>query len=195
MILGLTGGFGCGKSSVLRFFEYHFWFTLDADAVCRDFYEMHHPLLMSCIEREFGSDMFTSDGNVDRKKLGEILFEYPEKMQLITGVIYPLLTEKVLTAIDTCRQMNKNGVFELPLLYEAGFDKYFDAVMAVWCPAGLRKERLQGRNFSADEVNRRDKMQISPDEKLERADYAVLNTGSREELFQQLEKLLKNIEK
>ena len=66
-------------------------------------------------------EMFAENGSVDRKKLAAVLFASPEKMKIITDVIYPLLTERVITAIDVCRQTGKNGAFELPLLYEAGF--------------------------------------------------------------------------
>ena len=187
MILGITGGFGCGKSSVLRFFESRSYFTMDADAVCRSFYENRHPQLMAAIRNNFGNDCIDAAGMADRKKLAEILFNAPEKMQIITGVIYPLLNERIVSAIELCRKKNIHGTFELPLLYEAGFEKNFDAVMAIWCPAELRKERLAGRGFSPDEIEKRDKMQISPDEKLERADFGIINSGSLEKLQLQLE--------
>ena len=190
MILGITGGFGCGQSTVLHFFESRNFFILDADAVCRSFYENRHPLLMRCIRDNFGTEIISADNYVDRKKLAAVLFGAPEKMKLITDVIYPLLTHKVITEIDLCRQKKIHGAFEIPLLYEAGFEKYFDAVLAVWCPAELRKKRLLNRNFSPDEVDRRDRMQIDPDEKLARADYAVINNGSETDLTGQLEMLI-----
>ena len=194
MILGITGGFGCGKSTVLRFFESRNFFTLDADAVCRSFYDERHPLLIQCIQDNFGIEMFAADGSVDRKKLAAILFNAPDKMKLITDTIYPVLTQRVIAAIDTCRKKRQHGVFELPLLYEAGFEKYFDAVLAVWCPAELRKKRLANRNFSPDEVDRRDRMQMNPDEKLEKADFAVINNGSTENLITQLETFIRQLD-
>ncbi|MBE6376600.1 MAG: dephospho-CoA kinase [Lentisphaerae bacterium] len=189
MILGITGGFGCGKSSVLRFFESRSWFTLDADAVCRSFYDQRNPLLMKCIKDNFGAEMFADDNSVDRKKLATLLFEAPEKMQIITSVIYPMLTAEVDAAIARCRKNNVHGAFELPLLYEAGFEKNFDAVLAIWCPAELRKKHLINRNFTQDEVIRRDKMQMDPDLKLEKADYGIINSGTENDLISQLETL------
>ena len=134
MILGITGGFGCGKSSVLRFFASCQWFTMDADAVCRGFYESGNPALLACVRENFGKDMFFHDGSVDRKKLGGELFRHPEKMVLVTGVLYPLLTEKLRSSIAACRKNGRDGAFEIPLLYEAGFEHCFDAVLSVWCP-------------------------------------------------------------
>lgn len=195
MILGITGGFGCGKSSVLRFFESRSWFILDADAVCRSFYDERHPQLISCIKKNFGDDFFDIDGSIDRRKLGQILFDSPGKMSLITGVIYPLLTDNIQKKIANCRKEKINGAFELPLLYEAGFENCFDKILAVWCPSELRKKRLLGRKFSPEEVDRRDRMQLPQDEKLERADYGVINSGSFEELISQLETVANKLEK
>ena len=193
MILGITGGFGCGKSSVLRFFESKLFFTLDADAVCRDFYLSEEPHLMDCIRTNFGKEMFLPDGSVDRGLLGRELFTHPDKMKLITDVIYPLLTAKIVAAINECRQADRDGAFELPLLYEAGFENFFDKILTVWCPDDLRKKRLAGRHFCPAEVDRRDRMQMPPAEKLERADFAVINNDSPAQLTAQLEKLLEII--
>ena len=193
MILGVTGGFGCGKSSILRFFESRSYFTMDADAVCRSFYENSEPQLISCIKENFGQEFFLPDGQIDRKKLADVLFSDPKKMALVTAAIYPLLREKIVAAINQCRAKNRHGVFELPLLYEAGFENYFDAIVAIWCPAELRKQRLAGRNFTLAEIDERDMRQMPPDEKLERADFGIINNGSPEYLNSQLEKLVQNL--
>ena len=67
-------------------------------------------------------------------------------------------------------------------------------MLAIWCEKSLRKERLKKRNFTPEEVDRRDKMQIAPDEKLEKADFAVINNGSLENLHAQLELLAERFE-
>lgn len=186
MILGITGGFGCGKSSVLHFFRTHSYFVMDADLVCHSLYDHKHPELMECIRKQFGDMFFTANGSVDRKKMAEKLFAYPEKMSAITSVIYPLLTGEILRGIEHCRKNNQHGAFEIPLLYEAGFEQYFDAVLAVWCPDDIRKQRLRKRNFSEKEFEKRNLMQISQNKKLERADFGIVNNGSLEDLYKQL---------
>lgn len=195
MILGVTGGFGCGKSSVLQFFRSRNWFVLDADAVCRKFYDDRNPTLLKCIRDHFGEEMFLPDGSVNRQKLAELLFNDSEKMKIITGVIYPLLQKEIKEAINWCRQQKRNAAFELPLLYECGYEKQFDAVLAIWCDPQLRKKRLAGRGFSPDEMARRDKMQLPPEEKLQRADFGVINNGSLKNLQDQLTSLIGTIEK
>jgi dephospho-CoA kinase len=111
-------------------------------------------------------------------------------MKAVTDVIYPLLNERINTAIEVCRQTGRNGAFELPLLFENGFTGHFDAVLAIWCPSELRKQRLKGRNFSPHEVDKRDRRQLDPDKKLEMADYAVINNGTLDNLTDQLKLLV-----
>ena len=188
MILGITGAFGSGKSSALRYFASHAWHAFDADAVCRDFYEQKHAGLFAAVRENFG-DVFTVDGDIDRKKLGLEVFSHPEKMNILTGILYPLLTEKMVADIQFCRQQNINGAFEIPLLYEAGFEKYFDTVLTVWVPPQLSRTRLYGRNFSDEEITKRTQMQLDAGIKLEKADFAVINTGNPADMTSQLDKL------
>ena len=191
MILGITGAFGSGKSSALHYFTSRSWHTFDADAVCRSFYEAKHPGLFAAVRENFGN-VFTSNGDIDRQKLGTEVFANPEKIAILTGILYPLLTEKLVAEIEFCRQKKINGAFELPLLYEAGFEKYFDAVLTIWVPPQLSRIRLYGRNFSDEEITRRTAMQLPAGIKLERADFAVINTGSERDMTDQLDKMFSN---
>ena len=191
MILGITGGFGSGKSSVLKFFESRSWFVMDADSVCRSFYETKETELMDCIRKNFGDGVFDKEGFVDRKKLGEILFRSPQKMELITQVIYPMLTKKIHSAVAECRKKGINGAFELPLLYEGGYEKLFDAVLTIWTSPEIRVERLKKRGFTAEDMKKRDAKQLPLELKLEKADFALINDGTEEALCCQLDELLK----
>ena len=194
MIIGITGALGCGKSAVLRFFASHSWHTFDADAVCKNFYNNRDKELFAELKKRFSTGIFSADGGIDRNALAETVFNDPEKLKLLTDAVYPLLTKQMLGEIRKCRENSINGAFEIPLLYEAGFGQYFDAVLAVWAPEELRRKRLYGRNFSDAEIDRRNNLQISADEKLERADFAVVNTGSLDDLNRQLTGLLKNMD-
>ena len=193
MIIGITGAFGCGKSAVLRFFASKNWHTFDADSVCKSFYDSQEPYLCSGLKKIFGDTVFTAENKIDRSALAEIIFCDAKKKKQLTDMIYPLLTGKMMQEIFACRCDSINGAFEIPLLYEAGFANCFDAVLSVWAPMKLRRKRLYGRGFSDAEIDRRTKLQIDADEKLERADFAVINTGSVDELYRQLAELIKRI--
>ena len=114
MILGITGAFGCGKSTVLRFFETREWFVFDADKVCHSFYVEKAPAVMETLKINFGDAVFDDDGSINRKKLGEMVFKHPEKMAVLTRSIYPLLTAKLHSDIEKCRSAKINGAFEIP---------------------------------------------------------------------------------
>ena len=189
MILGITGAFGCGKSTVSRFFAARSWRIFDADRACKSLYAGGDGVVLDAVRELFGDGVFTSDGRVDTAALGRIAFHSPEKMTALTGVLYPRLTAILETEIAECRRERRCGAFEIPLLYETGFTGHFDAVLAVWAPEELRRKRLYGRSFTDDEIDRRDRMQWSADAKLERADYAVINTGEPDDLDRQLREL------
>ncbi len=190
MILGLTGAFGGGKSTVLHYFEEKGWYTFDADAACHKLYDAAIPELIDKVKELFGNSAVRPDNTIDRGVIAQAAFAHPEKMKLLTGTLYPLLTKNMIDTIARCRSGKRHGIFELPLLYEGGFENHFDAVLALWTDPELRKLRLRNRNYSADDMAKRDARQLPPEEKLERADFAVINNGSPEMLFEQLDKLI-----
>ena len=121
------------------------------------------------------------------KKLAEKVFGKPEELKKLTDLLYPELDRRLDSAIAACRKNNQNGAFEIPLLFEKDYTARFDAVLAVWSAAEIRHQRLKTlRNFSDEEIIKREKQQLPSDEKLERADFALVNNGSRELLRKQI---------
>ena len=190
MILGLTGSFGGGKSTVLSYFQTHNWHTFDADAACHKLYESGNPALTDKVKELFGQDAVDENSKINRQKIADGAFKAPEKLKELTSVLYPLLNEELNRQIADCRRNGIDGVFELPLLYEANYQKCFDAVLTIWCAPDLRCKRLRKRNFSRKDMLERDARQLAPELKLECADFAVINNGSREMLFRQLDELV-----
>ena len=195
MILGLTGSFGGGKSTVLSYFQTHNWHTFDADAACHELYESGNPVLTGRVKELFGQDAVDENGKINRQKIADGAFKAPEKMKELTSLLYPLLNEELNRQISDCRRNGIDGIFELPLLYEANYREYFDAVLAIWCAPELRCERLRKRNFSKKDMLERDARQLAPELKLEYADFAVINNGSQEMLFRQLDELVAKFDK
>ncbi len=191
MILGVTGAFGCGKSAVLSAFAARNWRTADADAICHELYaEPNGPLAKAFAER-WGASVLAAEGTVNRKKVGEIVFADPEELSFLTDSLYPALGERLAAMIAGCREDKVNGVFEIPLLYEAGLAGCFDRVLAVWAEPGIRHRRLrESRNFSDGEIRLREARQLPADAKLERADYALINNGTVGELELQIDFLI-----
>ena len=187
MILGITGSFGAGKSTVREEFSALGWHFFDADKVCHDIYASPAGEFFNRITAIWGSEIIASDGGIDRKKLAEKVFRKPEELKKLTDLLYPELDRRLDSAIAACRQNNQNGAFEIPLLFEKDYTARFDAVLAVWSAAEIRHQRLKTlRNFSDEEIIKREEQQLPSDEKLERADFALVNNGSRELLRKQI---------
>ena len=194
MILGLTGAFGGGKSTVLSYFKSKNWHTFDADSACHALYDSGDPELIKKVRELFGDQAVAADGKIDRKVIAASAFTHPEKLKALTAALYPLLEKRMQDEIDRCREQGISGIFELPLLYESGYDRFFDAVLAIWCDPELRSTRLGNRNYSPEEMKKRDSRQLSPVLKLEYADYAVINNGSAELLHRQIDLLISQFE-
>ena len=190
MILGLTGAFGGGKSTVLDYFRKHKWHSFDADAACHAIYESGNPVLTDKVITLFGKDAVSPDGKVNRQVIAQSAFKNPEKMQALTQTVYPLLNEELEKQIAQCRADHINGIFELPLLYEGSYQKFFDAVLAIWSDPELRCERLKNRHYTREDMLKRDARQLDPELKLEYADFAVVNNGTTEMLYAQLDELI-----
>lgn len=190
MILGLTGAFGGGKSTVLQFFAEKNWFIFDADAECHKIYSFVSGDMKRFLLDNFGADSVAADSSVNRKIIAGAGFNDPGLMKKWTDMLYPELTARMVAAIEKCRQNSQNAIFELPLLFEAGFAAYFDRILAIWSDPEIRIDRLKQRGFDRAEVMQRDSRQLDPALKLERADYGVINNGSRELLIAQLNSLL-----
>jgi len=194
MILGVTGAFGCGKSAVLAAFAARGWRTADADRICHELYADPEGEPARKFAARWGTEILTPEGAVDRRKLSEIVFADKEELDYLTGVLYPELSLKLDELIVGCRRDGADGAFELPLLFEAGYEKKFDRIVAVWAAPAIRYERLRGqRNYSDEEIRRREVRQLMADVKMERADYAIINNDGFGELEMQLDRLIQGL--
>ena len=195
MILGVTGSIGCGKSTVLDLFGRASWHTADADAICRSLYDDPAGEFAAACRRNWG-EAFFRDGRFDRAAVARVVFHDPAELKRLTALIYPHLERKLDEFTLRARRDGANAAVEVPLLYENGMEKRFDAVLTVWAPAELRHERLRKfRHFDNAEIRRREALQMDPDEKLERADYALINSGSAADLEAEFDALLSQITK
>lgn len=191
MILGITGSFGSGKSTVTALFAAAGWQVFDADAFCRDLYDNPPPDFRAELERKWDAGIVSRTGGVDRAAVSRRVFRNPDELAWLTGLIYPRLETAMAGRIDAVRRSGGNGAFEVPLLFECGWENRFDGVVAVWAPDEVRRRRLSDfRNFDQAEIGRREARQLAPAVKLERADFALINRGGPEELRNQFRELL-----
>jgi dephospho-CoA kinase len=190
--VGLTGGIGSGKSTALDALEELGAVTLSADAVV-------HELLGSDEVREaivarLGAEVADSEGVVERSAVAARIFQRPEDRAWLEGMLWPRVGARIAewrTQVERVEPRPAAAVVEVPLLFEAGMEAVFDTTIAVVAEESLRADRADARGHTA--VAERAGRQLSQDEKAARADHAVRNDGTREELKAALSRVLATI--
>ena len=190
MVFGVTGAIGSGKSSLMKLFSQAGFFCFDADAVCKELLTTQ-VVTDKCVEK-WGVKILDDKGQLSRPAIADIVFTDSTQLDYLTSILYPELEKRLLFSIEECKKNNINGAFELPLLYECGFEKYFDKIVCIYTSKSIRHKRLeQKRNISNNEAARREAKQLSAEIKLEKADYAIINNGTEEELLRQFNLVFK----
>lgn len=189
LLIGLTGGFGSGKSTALGFFRKHGALTLDADAVVRELLESDRTLLKK-IRGRFGKDVFDAKGRLDRKALAAKVFTNTAARKALERMIHPLVRKTIWTQVGKSR---KHAVLDIPLLYESGWQRKLDAVVVVNAGLATRVKRLRKRGFSPAEAKRRIKAQWPLQKKILMADYVVQNDGSKAATKKQIDTIWKKL--
>lgn len=180
---GLTGSIAVGKTfvcNVLRELGCH---VLDADRTAREVVEPGTDGLRLVVEH-FGEDVLNPNGELDRKKLGSIVFADKEKLELLNSIIHPLVIDKQDEWLREMEAADPNGIaiVDAALMIESGGYRRFDKLIVVWCQPDLQIARLIERDkLSEDEAKRRIASQMPQDEKKKYADILIDTSGTREE--------------
>lgn len=186
-VIGLTGGIGTGKSTVSKYLVKKGFEIADADQIARDITLPGSPVI-NRITAAFGEE-FVVDGVLQRKKLGKYVFESAERKKTLDGI----MMTTIISIIDE-RIHNAEGhiIIDAPLLFEVGLDNRCDRVFVVNADTEVRIERVMNRDgISRQEVLDRIANQMPMEDKIERADFVLDNSGSREELYHQIDEAIK----
>ena len=181
--IGLTGGIGTGKSSVTEAFQSLGAAVINADLLGHDAY-LPGTIGFEEVVTEFGQDIVGSDGQIDRKKLGPIVFSDSSKMDRLNEIMHPLIRDLIEERLVTLESnQNKVAVVEAAILIEAGWKSLFDEIWVVISDPEEVVNRLGVRNgLSREDAVKRIDSQMSNDERIEHGDVVVENTGSMEDL-------------
>ena len=176
--VAITGGIGAGKSEALYAFQKAGAATVSSDEI------VHHllrtdPEVREAIVGELGADVLDDEGVIDRGRVAEKVFGDRAKLDFLERLLHPRVAAEYLRWREQLAQLPNPPqvtVTEVPLLYETGGDERFDRVVVITAPAKLREQRRRVRRDDRD-------LRLLPDaEKLKRADFAYVNTGTLEEL-------------
>jgi dephospho-CoA kinase len=184
--VAITGGIGAGKSEALYAFQRAGAATVSSDEI------VHHllrtdPEVRGAIVAELGEGVLGADGSIDRARVANVVFGDRAKLDFLEQLLHPRVAQEYLTWRDQLGELPNPpavSVTEVPLLYETGGDKRFDKVVVITAPAKLREQR---RRVAPDN---RDTRLLPDEEKVKRADFAYVNTGTLDELDAWVEQVM-----
>ena len=192
-IIGIMGGIGSGKSSVAAEFVKLGCKVIDADKIAHEL--LGRKTIKEKIVVSFGRDVLDSKGNIDRKRLGEIVFSDVDKLSLLNGIIHPLVMKRVEELIEQYNRKNqvKAIVLDMPLLVEIGWAGRCDKLIFVDCEQKIRADRAKKKDFGKNQIKIREKFQISLDNKASLADNTVENNSDFSALVRQVADIFSDI--
>jgi dephospho-CoA kinase len=181
LLIGLTGGIGSGKSAVATRLAELGAIVIDADAIAREVVEPGTDGLVEVVA-EFGPDVLTATGELDRAALGRLVFADPQRRQALERIIHPRVrarsAEIVSTAPDDAVVVN-----DIPLLVETGQAKNFPLVIVVLAAEDVRVARLvRDRGMTEDDARARIAAQATDEQRREVADIVIVNDGTLDDL-------------
>lgn len=175
LCVGLTGSIAVGKSFVLGVFRELGCFVLDADQVARDVVAPGTDGLRR-IANEFGDEVLQPTGQLDRSKLGSIVFADEQKRLLLNSIVHPLVFQEQEQWLRECEAEKPDGIaiVDAALMIESGGYKRYDQLIVVWCEPDLQLKRLMSRdNLSRADAERRIASQMPQEEKKKFADHLI----------------------
>lgn len=193
-VLGITGGLATGKSAVTQMLRERGVTVFNADEAARATLSM--PVLQA-IAKALGAEMLRPDNSLDRARLGKRIFNDENARERLNRITHPPILRLLRAQIESASADLPSGALiavEVPLLYETELSGWFDSVLVVSAPETIQVARLKARNrLDEAEAKRRIAAQLPIQEKAARADYVIVNAGTREQLAQAVDALLSRI--
>ena len=186
-VIGLTGSIAVGKSSVTQYLKTHGYQVLDADEISKQALNKG----TKCYERvKELFDCLDENQNIDRKKLGNIVFHDPHKKQQLENIIHPYVIEVMKQGIDDCQ--DELIFLDIPLLFEVHLEDMCDKIIVVYVDEETQMKRLMKRNhISKEAALHLMSQQISIEKKKTMGDYIIDNRHDFLDLYQEIERVIK----
>ena len=193
LVIGLTGGIGTGKSEVSRILKELGAEVIDADRVGHEAYTPHTAIWREVVDT-FGERVLGPAGDIDRKQLGAIVFSDPEAMGRLNAIMHPRMADIIREKIGRFREQGATlVVVEAALLIEAGWEPLVEEIWVISSTEEQVEERLRHRNgLSEEQIRSRVRAQMPFEERSRHAQVVVDNSGSLEELREEVESLCRN---
>ncbi|MCZ0754878.1 dephospho-CoA kinase [Anoxybacillus sp. J5B_2022] len=187
LTIGLTGGISSGKSTVAHMLKELNIPVIDADIIAREVVNVGEEAYVRIVET-FGNDILEANGEIDRAKLGAIVFHDEEKRKQLNAIVHPAVRKKMLAEREAyIRRGEPVVVLDIPLLFESKLTHFVDKIIVVYVDEATQLERLMKRNgFSQEEALARIRSQMPLSEKKAHADAVIDNNGTVDKTREQL---------
>ena len=187
--IAISGTMASGKSTVLSYLNQLGYPTINCDIINAQLQKRDEKGYLKIVE-SFTEDILDDNKEINRKKLASIIFSDTYKKELLESIMHPFILER----INEMKEKYSLLFVEVPLLYELGWEKYFDEDWLITCDESLCYERcMRDRNMSYEEVKARLDHQMSREEKIKKAKVVIENNTNRNELYKKIDLLLERI--
>lgn len=190
MVIGITGGVGCGKSTIIAIMKERYDFTvMEADKIGHLLMKKGEKVY-DTIVRCFGKDILDEDGNIDRSCLGAIVFNDSYKLDKLNSIIHPGVRNYIEDCIKNAKP-GENFLIEAALLLEAGYRDVCDQIWYIYASEDVRRRRLkESRGYSDEKITQIMKNQLDSKEFMRLTDYTIDNNDDVDKTLEQIEKIL-----
>ena len=189
-IIGVTGGVGAGKSTVLNYLESRYGAKLIlADLVGHEVMEPGQEAYGQVV-KAFGPEVVSAEGTIDRKALGAIVFADEKKRMILNRIIHPAVRQEILRRLEEAKLSHLSFVVvEAALFLEENYDAFCDETWYIYTDEKIRRQRLkENRGYSDERVDQIFRSQKTHEEFQERCQFMIDNNGSEEETFRQIDR-------
>ena len=192
-IIGVTGGVGAGKSTVLNYLEKRYGAKLIlADLVGHEVMEPGHEAYEQVV-KVFGQEIVSEDKTIDRKALGAIVFADEKKRMILNRIIHPAVRQEILRRLEEAKLSHlSSAVVEAALFLEENYDAFCDETWYIYTDEKIRRQRLkESRGYSDERIDQIFRSQKTHEEFQKRCLFMIDNNGSEEETFRQIDRRMK----
>ncbi len=196
LTIGITGSIATGKSTVVKYIVSKGYSVIDLDQIAREVL-VDNEVLLNKLADEFGAKIINSDGSLDRNELGSIIFGDSKARQKLDRIMHPAIFDEMKLRIQNLKSGGERVIFcDVPLLYEADMSDLFDEVWVVYSSPETQLKRLMDRdNIDKEYALKKINSQISILKKRQLADEVITNDLDLQNSYNQVDKLLKNLNK
>lgn len=195
LIIAVTGGMGCGQSTVCKILRRKGVKVINADQAAKQEIESN-PEIKSELKNAFGSRVFYQNGKLNRKYLARIAFSDEAKTQRLNRIVHPQMVSRIIEMIEEARESGKYKIIavDAALIYELNLESMFDAVVVVIARLKQRIERIKARDkLSEKEIVDRINKQLPIHDKVKWADFVVYNYADLQKLEQNVNRLYRSL--